>query len=150
MKAELDVLIQYFRDAQDIGVATIRDVLQMPLPKSGLDWVQYCCNHGIQRLKELNGVPIYAHGFGIELTLGELTIDFDWGPNGEPDGFDAWRLYNFTLTNATGVECSHNDVIQWIDAAFENGELHQVGGTYFDPRRRADANRKPTTDGRRD
>jgi hypothetical protein len=101
MKPELESLIKQFRAAQDVGVATIRDTLSLPLPKSGPDWVHYCCANGIQKINELNGIPIYAHGYGIELKIDELTIDFDWGPNGEPDGFDAWRLYNFTLDNAT-------------------------------------------------
>jgi hypothetical protein len=139
MKPELETLIRCFRDAQDVGVATVRDTLQIPLPKSGPDWVHYCWNNGIQKLKELNGVPIYAHGYGIELKIGELTIDFDWGPNGEADGFDAWRLYNFTLDNDTGVECTHDDVIQWIEAAFKNGELQRSNHTYFDPKRRVAA-----------
>ena len=99
--------------------------------------MHYCCDNGIQKLKELNGIPIYAHDYGIELKIGDLTIDFDWGPNGEPDGFDAWRLYNFTLDNATGVQFTHNDVIQWIDAAFKNGELQRIDYTYFDPKRRS-------------
>lgn len=137
MKPELETLIRHFRSAQDVGVATIRDELQIPLPRSGLDWVHYCRDNEIQTLKELNGIPIYAHGYGIELKIGNLTVDFDWGPNGEPDGFDAWRLYNFTLHNVTGVECTHNDVIEWIDAAFTNGELQRIDYTYFDPKRRA-------------
>jgi hypothetical protein len=89
------------------------------------------------RIKELNDVPIYAHGYGIELKIGDLTIDFDWGPSGEPDGFDAWRLYNFTLDNPTGVACTHEEVIRWIDEAYANGELERIEYTYFDPHRRA-------------
>jgi hypothetical protein len=137
MNPELESLIKQFRTAQDVGVATIRDTLSIPLPKSGPDWVHYCCANGLQKINELNGIPIYAHGYGIQLKIDDLTIDFDWGPNGEPDGFDAWRLYNFTLDNATGVRCTHKDVIRWIEAALENGELERIDYTYFDPKRRA-------------
>ncbi len=136
MKPELETLIKHFRAAQDVGVATIRDALKLPFPTSGPDWVHYCCTHGLQKTNELNGIPIYAHGYGIELKIGDLTIDFDWGPKGEPDGFDAWRLYNFTLDNATGVKCTHKEVIQWIEASLENGELERIDYTYFDPKRR--------------
>ena len=137
MKPELETLIKHFRAAQDVGVATIRDTLKLPFPTSGPDWVHYCCAQGLQQINELNGIPIYAHGYGIELKINELTIDFDWGPNGEPDGFDAWRLYNFTLDNATGVQCTHKEVIEWIEASLKNGELERIDSTYFDPKRRA-------------
>ena len=99
--------------------------------------MRYCCDIGTQKLKELHGIPIYAHGYGIELKIGDLTIDFDWGPNGEPDGFDAWRLNNFTLDNQTGVQCTHADIIQWINTAYADGELKRIEYTYFDPTRRA-------------
>lgn len=137
MKPELETLIRHFRAAQDVGVATVRDTLHIPPPKSGLDWVHYCCNNGIHQLNELKGIPIYAHGYGIELKIGDLTIDFDWGPNGEGDGFDSWRLFKFNLDNRTGVQCTHKDVIQWIDDAYENDELQRIDYTYFDPKRRA-------------
>jgi hypothetical protein len=134
-------LIRYFREAQDIGVAAVVNTLRLPIPKSGSDWSLYCCANGIQRVEELNGIPIYAHGFGIELKIGKLTIDFDWGPNGEDDGFDAWRLYNFTLDNDTGVECTHGDVIRWIQDAYSNGELERIDHMYFDPHRRSESRR---------
>ncbi len=137
MTPELDSLVRQFRDAQDVAVSTITETFKMPFPKSGPDWVRYCCDNGIQTLRELDGIPIYAHGYGIELRIGNLTIDFDWGPNGEPDGFDAWRLYNFTLDNETGIQCSHQDVIEWINDAYESGDLERVQYTYFDPTRRA-------------
>lgn len=137
MNPQLESLIKQFRSAQDVVVATIRDTLSLPLPKSGAEWAHYCCANGLLKINELNGIPIYAHGCGIELKIGELTIDFDWGPSGEPDGFDAWRLYNFMLDNAVGVQCTHKDVIRWIEGALENGELERIGDTYFDPKRRA-------------
>ncbi|MGN6545331.1 MAG: DUF6896 domain-containing protein [Aureliella sp.] len=137
MKPELDSLIRQFRDAQDIAVSVITEVLRIPLPRSGPDWVKYCWATELQKRRELGGIPIYAHGFGIELSIGSLKIDFDWGPNGEPDGFDVWRLYNFTLDNSTGVACTHEEVLQWVDEAYAIGELQRSGDTYFDPRRRA-------------
>lgn len=136
MKPELDSLIRQFRNAQDVAVAIIAQNFQISLPQSGPDWGRYCCDNGLQQLTDLNGIPIYAHGFGIELKIGDLTIDFDWGPNGEPDGFDAWRLYNFTRDNETGVSCSHDSVIHWIDDAYSRGELERIEYTYFDPSRR--------------
>jgi len=141
MKPELDILIRHFRNAQDIAVSAIDRVLRLPRPTSGSAWGKYCFENEIQKRNELNGIPIYAHGYGIELKIDDLTIDFDWGPNGEPDGFDAWRLYNFTIDNATGVECTHKDVMRWIEEAFEHGQLERIDYTYFDPQRRTERTR---------
>ena len=60
MKSELKQLIVRFRAAQDIGVETFVNVLKLPLPSSGREWVRYCSNNGIYKLRQLNGVGIYA------------------------------------------------------------------------------------------
>lgn len=35
------------------------------------------------------------HGIGCCVTFGKVTVDFDFGPGGRFDGFDAWRLSLF-------------------------------------------------------
>ena len=35
------------------------------------------------------------HGVGCQVTMGETTVDFDFGPDGTVGGFDAWRLWLF-------------------------------------------------------
>jgi len=35
----------------------------------------------------------YPHGYGLELAVDDLYIDFDYSKEGYPDGFDKWRLY---------------------------------------------------------
>lgn len=137
MKPELRTLIDRFREAQDQGVQTLVRVLRLPLPSSGRDWALYCEENEIHSLRELRGVGIHAHGFGVELKIGDLTIDFDWGFNGEPDGFDGWRLYNFTLDNETGVKCTHEEVNAWLEEAERDGELIQGRYLYFDSTRRS-------------
>lgn len=137
LRTELDHLIARFRDAQDIAVQCIIHVLKFPLPKTCLKWVEYCDRHDVYPLRHRNGVNFYAHGYGIELQVEGLSIDFDFGPNGEPDGFDAWRLYRFAETNAAGVRCTHAQAKQWIEEAHGEGELIQIGNLYFDPKRRA-------------
>jgi hypothetical protein len=51
----------------------------------------------------------------------EYCVDFDFGPNGRTDGFDAWRLYNYACefpekhakyTNFATVESELNQYIQ--------------------------------------
>ncbi len=79
MHETLDRLIGEFRAAQDIAVARLLRDLGVPQPSSGIDWVHYCCKNGLYETDELGGVGIYAHGFGIELKIGSLTIDFGLG-----------------------------------------------------------------------
>ncbi|MDL2275966.1 hypothetical protein LJC22_07565 [Desulfosarcina sp. OttesenSCG-928-G10] len=35
------------------------------------------------------------HGVGCIVFFDDCFIDFDFGPNGRFDGFDAWRLFDF-------------------------------------------------------
>ena len=45
--------------------------------------------------KVTRGVKYELHGIGCRINLSTGSVDFDYGPNGEINGFDTWRLYNF-------------------------------------------------------
>lgn len=137
MLPSLDKLIDQFRRAQDIAVDTLIHKLNIPQPNTNRDWAFYCAEHGLHQIREMQGIGIYAHGYGIELRIDSLTIDFDWGSNGEPDGFDDWRLYRFNIDNPCEIECSHDDVNDWLKRAYADGELLREGSLYYDPNRRA-------------
>ena len=86
----------------------------------------------------MNGIGVYAHGYGIELSFDGLTIDFDWGDLGEPDGFDAWRLWNFYQTNGFVVDCASSCQIRsWLEEAITLGELTKDRLLYYSPANRA-------------
>ena len=137
MLPALDILIDRFRTAQDIAVHTLIYKLNIPQPQSDRAWAFYCAENDLHQTRELNGIGIHAHGYGIELRIDDLTIDFDWGANGEPDGFDGWRLYNFKIDSCSDVVCSHIDVNSWLETAYAEGELLKNGSLYYDPKRRA-------------
>jgi hypothetical protein len=86
----LVALIERFRAARDRGVAFIVDVLGptlgVRLPRTPGEWVAICGEAGLYKVRWVNGVEVYAHGYGVELDFGGLVIDFDWGEAGEPDG----------------------------------------------------------------
>ncbi|MGC4003489.1 MAG: hypothetical protein QM811_10275 [Pirellulales bacterium] len=88
-------------------------------------------------MSELQGVGINAHGFGIALTIDDLKIDFDWGEQGQRDGFDAWRLYYHAMRNQPSTPCTHDDVFAWLRSAFDEELLTTDGRLFYDPRRRA-------------
>jgi hypothetical protein len=74
-----------------------------------------------QRGEIFKGVSYQLHGNGCMIEYPEYCVDFDFGPNGRTDGFDAWRLYNYACefpekhakyTNFATVESELNQYIQ--------------------------------------
>lgn len=136
-----DLVIQ-FREAQDRGVAFVARVLGptlgVQLPSSNREWVTICGETGLYNVRWVNGAEVYSHGYGIELIFDGLTIDFDWGDAGEPDGFDAWRLWHFARVNRLpGPSASYSQVESWLGEAHGNGELTRGRLLYYSPRHRA-------------
>lgn len=67
-------------------------------------------------MRRFNDIEIYAHGYGIELVIDGMNIDFDWGDQGESDGFDGWRLWNFCRNNGLPMECENCSQVQsWLE-----------------------------------
>ena len=42
-----------------------------------------------------DGTEFFFHGIGLCVERSGVCVDFDFGPDGETDGFDAWRLWLF-------------------------------------------------------
>lgn len=78
--------------------ASVREAVRLmqqsgiPLPATNNDWVGTDIP---QRGALANGVPYFKHGYGCAVSLPGGAVDFDFGENGEIDGFDAWRLAGF-------------------------------------------------------
>ena len=124
MNSTLELIISHFRKAQDRAVSTIRDDLNWKLPSSNRDWVFLCGSQGYNDIRELNGIVVYTHGYGVELRYQDLVIDFDWGEKGEGTGFDVWRLWSYCeLNNQFLDRCSHDSIKQWVIEADESKEL---------------------------
>jgi hypothetical protein len=143
MNESLHTLIGRFRDAQVLAVSTLSDRLGIPKPASNREWPFVANKHGINRRCKRDGIAIYSHGYGVELKFDGRTIDFDWGDNGEPDGFDAWRLTKFARDNGLELETDYHGVQIWLDDAELEGTLVKSGKLYFDPLRRANPSSIP-------
>jgi Domain of unknown function (DUF6896) len=143
MRLDLEEMIRQFRAAQGRGVAVVASVLRnelgVRLPKSNREWVSICAECGLLwSPQEVGGIQVYAHGYGIELMVDGLNIDFDWGDAGEPDGFDAWRLWNFYQVNGLPLPCeSYVQLSSWLEEAAEHGELTKDELLYYSPLHRA-------------
>jgi hypothetical protein len=142
MNPILQEIIARFRAAQDRGVAAVVGVLGptlgVRLPASNREWVAICSESGLYHVRRVNGLEVYAHGYGLEIAFPDVTIDFDWGDEGEPDGFDAWRLWNFVRENQPDVPCeSHLQMIAWLEEAHEGRKLTRDRHLYYSPAHRA-------------
>ena len=46
------------------------------------------------------GIHFSFHGVGCTATASDYLVNFDFGPGGRHDGFDAWRLWQFARSKA--------------------------------------------------
>ena len=61
-------------------------------PKSNTEWA---CNEIPQIGVLPGGIKYFKHGYGCAVHLDSGGVDFDFGENGEINGFDIWRLSGF-------------------------------------------------------
>ncbi|UGQ47309.1 DUF6896 domain-containing protein [Massilia endophytica] len=70
------------------------------------------------------GVQYHKHGAGCMVELQSGTVDFDFGANGEIDGFDLWKLTQFVAHSDIdyGFE-SETEIEHAYNAALQSGEM---------------------------
>jgi hypothetical protein len=137
MHPELSNMIARFRASQDLAVEVLVSRLGIPLPESAIGWVMFCRKERLHEVNELQCVPFNAHGFGVAVEIDGVKVDFDWGDDGQPDGFDGWRLWWHYMQNDVPPPGSHSDVCEWLESAYADGELEKQRSLYYDPSRRA-------------
>jgi hypothetical protein len=76
------------------------------------------------------------HGIGCWISDGKLSVDFDFLPDGQIGGFDAWRLHVFSEENPSFVgPRSQHDIQMALDRLLERGLIQAVeGSTLYRPR----------------
>jgi len=85
----------------------------LPLPETNTAWAI----NGIPQSGMLHGgVRYYKHGYGCAVHLRSEVVDFDFGANGETNGFDLWRLSAFASDNLLQYGFKDEDALK---SAFE-------------------------------
>jgi hypothetical protein len=134
MAPELRTLITDFRAAQDRAIDFLHTNLSIPLPQSGPDWVRNGHRAVLDALKLAgdSAFKLAPHGYGIDVIHSDFRIDFDYGPNGEIDCFDVWRLalHRYYLTHAKPPVGPYDDIREWVNDAVAKSELRIVPETY--------------------
>lgn len=93
MRTELRYLILEYQS----NVARACELLRSRLGLPSLEWFSWK-QYRIPLsgwLDDAHTIKYRFHGIGCCVTFGSVVVDFDFGPNGRFDGFDAWRLSLF-------------------------------------------------------
>ncbi|MDP3069841.1 MAG: hypothetical protein Q8N18_06105 [Opitutaceae bacterium] len=103
----------------------LRSELGIEAPKSNTDWA---CN-GIKQSGQLaDGSKYNKHGFGCAIRYSTGAIDFDFGANGELDGFDASRLWRFSKASKRDYGfATEKEIFAEISEAVSRGKLRFSG-----------------------
>ena len=134
MRNELQNVITSFRQDQELALEYLHGRLGIPVPSTSYEWAA----NGEKQIESVmstavgDDVQLRNHGVGIEVIHSEFRIDFDYGPAGECDCFDGWRLgLHKHISNELPdpVECNR-DIRQWLVDAAESGDLMAVPDTY--------------------
>ena len=118
-------LLQQFHQRQREATELVAEKWNITFPKTCHEWIDWCIHAGKRKLPmNKEGVKIHPHGFGLSLSNGQFWIDFDFGENGEADGFDAWRLWDFAEGNKIPTLFQSGDEIkEVITVEMERGAL---------------------------
>jgi len=120
MNEELNNIIGKFNKTQERAVEILENEFECPRPESTMDFITRCVP--CIRIKKYTsgGYKIRPHGYGMEIVIDGIIIDFDFGELGEINGFDAWRLYYFVKSNNINSTLNTEDKIK---AAIESALL---------------------------
>ncbi|WP_285605816.1 DUF6896 domain-containing protein [Geothrix edaphica] len=91
MDTHLNLLIQDYARAVNSAVALMQKG-GLPKPSSNIEWSRYEIP---QKGVLPGGVPYFKHGFGCFVELPGSPVDFDFGFEGQTNGFDSGRLLRF-------------------------------------------------------
>lgn len=131
MDQNLKGLIFDFNSAQEEAVKAFEKAFECARPTSTDDYVfrcvplirsaSYCCS----------GCHVRPHGIGMDVSFDGKGIDFDFGPNGEINVFDAWRLFSFAQRNKIVTSfVSASEIDEAIRIAMESGEISKVANGF--------------------
>ena len=125
MDDRLRPLIDEYKATVARAVAAL-EATGIPRPSSTTEWVGY----DVPGRGELaGGGEYFIHGFGCAVRLPDKSVDFDFGDDGQIDGFDWSRLLSFTgskLAKRYGIR-DDIELRALIDDAHASGDLVHSG-----------------------
>jgi len=127
MNEDLINLIKLFNKTQAKALDILETKFSCSRPVSTADYISRCVPIIREANYEASVYKIRPHGYGMEINVGSKTIDFDFGQNGEFNGFDAWRLENFVKENNINTPLDTKEKIETaINTAIKKGYIYQA------------------------
>jgi hypothetical protein len=125
MDPRLLSLISEYQQAVAERFEQLRTELHIESPKSDYAWTAF----GIASRGRLSdGAEYFKHGFGCSIKYSGGAVNFDFGRNGEIDGFNASRLWGFAeASNRTYGFSSFKEVDATLKKAAAEGSLRFSG-----------------------
>lgn len=75
------------------------------------------------------------HGYGLELQIAELYIDYDYSETGRADGFDAWRIFTWFMAgqfdNRSQDKYILDQIHNWIESLALAGRIQKLDNLYY-------------------
>ena len=125
MDKALDDLISDYVDVASRLLPRVAKHLGVSLPITSIEWA---CLGVPQHGRTPDGVDYFKHGYGVAMKDVRHSIDLDLGENGEINGFDAWRLFDFAQGSDIQTPFgSHQEIETAIKEAERSGELAYSG-----------------------
>lgn len=125
MDDRLRPLIDDYRATVVRAVAAL-EATGIPRPATATEWAGY----DVPGSGELVGGGEYRiHGFGCAVRLPDTGVDFDFGDDGQIDGFDTYRLSSFAgsrLSTHYNIR-DENELRTLVDSAHQSGDLVHLG-----------------------
>ena len=120
MAPELRSLIDQYQFAVATGINKLSSQLDLELPISNRDWAFL----DIPQKQDFGTWHYYKHGYGCAVWMNGLYVDFDFGDDGQIDGFDLGRLMSFAKENNLEPFCSsQNDLESAFMEAKDLGDI---------------------------
>ncbi len=134
MHADLVDAIRLFRRDQELALDYIHGRLGIPVPRTAFAWAADAHKRiaAVSSIAIAEGVTLYVHGVGIEVTHPDFHIDYDYGPAGQCECFDKWRLSlhrHIRLKLPKPVD-DPRPLEDWLSNAVKGGELTRVADSY--------------------
>ena len=129
MDSRLSKLVLDYQAKVAVAVSML-EAAGIPRPSSNIEWATRAweAEAGSARGSLPAGFTYSVHGFGCAVDGPDWGVDFDFGNEGEIDGFDASRLHDFARKRLSQYEfASEKEIDNAIRAAADAGELRFSG-----------------------
>ena len=122
-------LVNSFNQRQKEAVQKLRDLWNIEFPLTNTNWLVWHHQADASNVSyEKGDVKIFPHGYGLSVKTPEFWIDFDFGDDGEINGFDAGRLLAYNEQNRkTNCLNTFDQIQNIIDQEVENGKVKYSG-----------------------